>query len=186
MNSKISSLSDHIILCGYGRVGGYIAAELKQRSAQVVVIEKNPDAIKDLTEDLVVVPDATEDSVLKSAGVERAKSLICAQDSGAANVCITHTAKEFNSNIQITARSESDSMDQKLLRAGAERVVSPFRTGAQRMAITTLQPNAVDLMVMGTDDADHRALRLEEVVVTGGPADKLERVAEAAAGMVEA
>jgi voltage-gated potassium channel len=237
MKGKIEGLKDHIILCGYGRVGCHIAAELKQRGARVVIIEKNAERVDDLQGHWIVVGDATEDAVLKRAGVERARSLICALASGATNVFITLTAKEFNADIQITARSESESMDKKLKRAGAQRVVSPYLTGAQRMAITTLQPNVVDLMIIGTDGADQSALRLEEVLVTAGsefigkslrdvefkqrfglmvaaikrpdrahlespesdekicdgdvllvigPAEKLERVAEAAAGLVTA
>jgi voltage-gated potassium channel len=149
-------------------VGRLIAAEFLRRRVPFVVVEREADNVAGLEDVPVVRGDATEDSTLLAAGIKRARSLICALASDANNVFIALTAHELNPNIQITARSDSEGMEQKLLRAGANRVVSPYQAGALRMAVTTLQPNVVDFMNIVAGEGEQTGLRLEELGVEEG------------------
>jgi len=116
---------------------------------------------------LLITGDATEDATLQEAHIESARSLISALSNEAQNVFITLTARQLNPNLFITARADNEGMESKLKRAGANRVVCPYRTGAVRMAITTLQPTVVDFMeVMEGDDST--GMNLEEIEVVKG------------------
>jgi voltage-gated potassium channel len=168
MDDKIARLRDHVILCGHGRVGRFISAEFRRRGVPLVIVERDQEMVTGLDDVPVVIGDATEDTTLLAAGIKRARSLICALASDAANVFIALTAHELNPHIRITARSDSEGMEQKLRRAGAHRVVSPYKAGALRMAITTLQPNVVDFMSILAGGGQATGLRLEEVQVTDG------------------
>jgi voltage-gated potassium channel len=168
MDATITKMRNHVIICGHGRVGRLIAAEFVRRRVPFVVVEREPDNVAGLTGVPVIQGDATEDSTLEAAGITRARSLICALASDADNVFIALTAHELNPQIQITARSDSEGMEQKLLRAGAHRVVSPYHAGALRMAVTTLQPNVVDFMNIVAGGGQQTGLRLEELEVEEG------------------
>jgi voltage-gated potassium channel len=171
MEDQIKGRKNHMILCGYGRVGRFIADEYRRRRQPFVIVERDQEVVAKVSDVPVVLGDATEDSSLKRAGVERAASLICALASDADNAFVALTGRELNAKIQITARADSEGMEQKLLRAGANRVVSPYQTGALRMAVTTLQPNVVDFMSV-VSGGHHTDLRLEELrVESGSPFD---------------
>jgi voltage-gated potassium channel len=167
MEDQIKGRKNHMILCGYGRVGRFIADEYRRRHKPFVIVERDQAVVADITDVPVVVGDATEDASLKRAGVQRAASLICALASDADNAFVALTGRELNATIQITARADSEGMEQKLLRAGANRVVSPYQTGALRMAVTTLQPNVVDFMSV-VSGGHHTDLRLEELRLDSG------------------
>ncbi len=145
---QIKRLKNHYIICGFGRIGEIIARQLKNRGLSLVVIDKEPDQIARL-EALgysFVFGDATRDEVLLEAGIERAKGLISVVSSDAANVYVVLTARSLNPNLFIVARGEELGSEQKLLRAGADKVESPYHMGGQKMAHTILHPTVVTFM----------------------------------------
>jgi len=144
----IERLENHVVLCGYGRIGRILAKELYRKDQSFVVVDNNPDAIADAQSQgfLVRMGDANEEDVLIAAGIERAKSLVTALPSDAANVFITLTSRNLNQGLQILARGEYQSTEKKLLQAGANRVVLPAAIGALRMAAIITRPSTVELM----------------------------------------
>jgi voltage-gated potassium channel len=169
MDRSLRDIEDHIIVCGHGRVGSQICLELKSRGVPYVTIDKDPDQAEIPEDALFVRGDATEEEALQEARVEHAKGLISALPEDADNAYVTITARQLNPKLFITMRADSDKMEAKLRRAGADRVVCPHRAGARRMAVSTLLPNVVDFMDIVVGD-DANALRLEEVRV--GPGSK--------------
>ena len=167
INRSIGHLSGHYVVCAYGRVGRAVVEELRRRGDTVVVIEAKPELEPLLDEhgERYLMDDPADETVLRQAGIERARGLICAVDSDAANVYITLTARPLNPNLRIVARaSERVSID-KLVRAGADEVVSPYGLTGRRMAVLAVQPTVLevlDLLNLGSD------IRLEEVAVRAG------------------
>ncbi len=146
LEKHIKNLKDHVIICGYGRIGSLICHELSQAQKPFVVLENNPDAINEI-EDLgylYVMGDATQDEILLQAGIRRARALVTVVETDADNLFITLTARGLNPNLFILARSSDDKTEKKLLLAGATKVVSPYRMGAARMANIILRPVVVD------------------------------------------
>ena len=152
----IERLEDHVVLCGYGRIGRILAKELHRKDQPFVVVDNNPDAIADAQSQgfLVRMGDANEEEVLISAGIERAKSLVTALPSDAANVFITLTGRNLNPTIQIIARAEHRSSERKLIQAGANRVVMPAANGARRMARLVTRPSTADVVELVTESDD--------------------------------
>jgi voltage-gated potassium channel len=144
----IDKLARHVVLCGFGRIGRILARELAAKKQAFVVLDKDADAIAEAQNHgyLVLLGDATDEAVLQSAGVERAKAIATALPNDAANVFITLTARDLNRAIQIIARGESQSTEKKLLQAGADRVVLPAAIGALRMAAMITHPSTIELM----------------------------------------
>lgn len=145
MRKKIDSLSNHIIVCGFGRVGEQVVRELLKNGTHVVVIEKNTERLEEMTGSLLYIEgDATEDEVLLAAGIERAAGLVAALPADADNVFISLTAKGLNRDIQVVARAERPESEEKLRRAGADKVINPAFLSGRRMAMTILKPVSVD------------------------------------------
>jgi voltage-gated potassium channel len=144
----IQHLERHVVLCGFGRIGRILAQELKVKRQAFVVIDNRPEAVGEAQnlDYLVLSGDATEEDVLRQAGVERAKVLVTALPSDAANVFITLTGRNLNSELQIIARGEMPSTEKKLLQAGATRVVLPAAIGAHRMASIITRPSTIELI----------------------------------------
>ncbi|MFQ6032733.1 MAG: potassium channel family protein [Candidatus Zixiibacteriota bacterium] len=166
MEKSLKDLENHYIVCGYGRVGRRICKEFCIRKIPLVVVEKEPQIIGQIEKDgfLFVHGDSTEDSVLTNAGIEKAKGLVSAVASEADNVLIVLSARQLNPDLFITARADSDPTEKKLKKAGANRVVSPYKIGGIRMAMTTLRPNLVDFMKVVTFDKE-TGLVIEEIEV---------------------
>jgi voltage-gated potassium channel len=144
----IKRLKNHYIICGFGRIGEIIARHLHNRGLSLVVIDKAPEQVTRL-EELVyyfINGDATRDEVLLEAGIERARGLVAVVASDADNVYIVLTARSLNPKLFIVARGEEPGSDQKLLRAGADKVESPYHMGGQKMAHTILHPTVVTFM----------------------------------------
>jgi voltage-gated potassium channel len=163
----ISRLSGHYVICGYGRVGRAVLEELLRRNYTSVVIESKPELEPLLAEHGLryISGDPADETVLRQAGVERAQGLVCAVDSDAANVFITLTARALNPDLRIVARASDRASTGKLVRAGADEVVSPYGLTGRRMAVLAVQPSVLevlDLLNLGSD------LRLEEVAVRAG------------------
>jgi voltage-gated potassium channel len=162
MDKKISEMHDHVIVCGWGRVGRAVAIDMARDGAQVVVIEINPDRVAGI--DLpTVVGDATHDATLRAAGIERARALIAALDADAENLFVTLSSRAIKSDLFIVARARQDESVEKLSRAGADRVVNPQELGAARMASFVLQPNVAEFVdvVMHERSMDFRMREVE-------------------------
>lgn len=147
-NRKVRGMERHFVICGYGRVGHEVAHELAQRGEPFVVVDRNEHSFAgtDHPEAVVVHGDATEEVVLQSAGVERARALIAAADSDVENTYIVLTARALNPSLFIVARAGSDSAERRLVSAGADRVISPYRIGGRRMALSAVQPMLMEFM----------------------------------------
>lgn len=134
----LRNISDHFIICGYGRFGRWLAEELARKGERFVVI----DASAALPAEVVGFnADATEDKTLREAGVERARALLAALPSDADNVYVTLTAKELNPKIFVVSRCEHESGEGRLRRAGADRVVAPYAIGGHRMVELAMNPS---------------------------------------------
>ncbi len=167
LEKKISTLKDHYIICGYGRIGGTIAQELIKENIPLVVIEQNPQQIELLEENhfLYLNMDATEEEVLLKAGLQRARGLVTTVTSDSDNVFISLTAKGLRPDIFILARASDPKNETKLLRAGASRVVCPYLMGGRRMAEILRKPTVVDFIDQ-TMMNDELGLKMEEAVIS--------------------
>jgi voltage-gated potassium channel len=148
MKGRIDSLKDHYILCGFGRVGEEIAREFEVRRLPYVVIESNAEAIERCRQRgyLLLMGDATNDATLKEAGIERARVLLAASDSDAGNTFIVLTAKALNPRLFLVARAAHPESEPRMLRAGADRVFSPYTIAGKQMALTALHPMVVEFI----------------------------------------
>jgi len=159
MKKELEKMDQHYILAGYGRIGHRIAEVLKQADIPIVVIENRESSIQRLQDDklLYVEGDAQNESVLKEAGIERSKGLICTLSSDQDNVFVTLVARELNSDIFILVRTNQHQNTRKILRAGANKVISPYEIGADRMANVILRPNVDQFMdrILGGTSQDH-------------------------------
>ena len=166
LEKRVKRLRHHYVLCGYGRIGSYLAREFNEADIPFVIIEKEPERIKQLEEDgfPYVDGDATEDEHLLSAGVERAKGLVAATASDADNLYITLSTRSLNPSIFILSRAAEEGAEKKLLSAGANRVVSPYQMGAARMVNAILRPNIVEFVDLVVE-RKHLELQLEEITV---------------------
>lgn len=157
-NRKVRRMERHFVICGYGRVGHEVAHELASRGERFVIVDRSEHSFAgtDHPEAVIVHGDATEESVLHSAGVERARALLAAADSDVENTYIVLTARSLNPSLFIVARAGSDSAERRLVSAGADRVISPYRIGGRRMALSAVQPMLMEFMDTlaraGTDD----------------------------------
>jgi voltage-gated potassium channel len=166
LEKKVKRLKNHYVLCGYGRIGSFIAREFAVENVPFVVVEKDPERITLLEEDgfAYVEGDATDDEILISAGVERARCLVAATGSDANNLYITLSTRSLNPPIYILSRAAEETAERKLLSAGANRVVSPYRIGAARMLNAVLRPNVVEFVDLVVE-RKHLELQLEEITV---------------------
>jgi voltage-gated potassium channel len=148
MDRRLKELSNHFILCGYGRVGRQIAADLEQSSVPFVVIDRDPVGLRLATERglMVVEGDAGSDDVLRMAGVEQARGLVTAVAEDADNIYVTLSARALNSGLRIVARANAEESISKLQRAGADQVVSPYSIGGRRLAMLALRPLSVEFV----------------------------------------
>jgi voltage-gated potassium channel len=166
LESRISKLRDHYIICGFGRIGYRICREFQSRPTPFVVVEKDPQHLERLNREghLYVEGDATDDEILQSAGVAHAKGLITAVTSDTDNVYITLTARGLNPELFILARAGEEGSEKKLMRAGASKVISPYTIGANRMAQAILRPSVVDFIELATT-SEHLELQIEEIAI---------------------
>jgi voltage-gated potassium channel len=165
LESKIARLRDHFIVCGYGRMGRLICQEMRDH-IPLLVVEKDEDQIRHLEEDghLFLIGDATEEETLERAGINHARGLVSVVASDAENVFIVLTAREMNSEIYILARAIHERSERKIIRAGANKVISPYLIGGLRLAQAIMRPAVVDFMevVLQSDKLD---VQVEEILV---------------------
>ena len=162
MDRKISQLHDHVIVCGWGRVGKAVAIDLHHSGRDVVVVDIDENRIRGIALP-TIAGDATEDAVLRAAGIERAFGLIAALEGDAENLFVTLSSRAVRSDLFIVARARQDESVAKLQRAGADRVVNPQELGAARMASFVVQPNVAEFIdvTMHERSMDFRMQELE-------------------------
>jgi voltage-gated potassium channel len=148
MRSAIEAISNHVIICGFGRVGDSVARELHAERVPFVIIDQNPEriALCSALGYLVLAGDATDDLVLSAAGIERAHALISALDDDAQNVFITLSARVLNPDLVIAARSAGEQTERKLRLAGAQHVVSPYEIAGHRLAGVVIRPRVIEFL----------------------------------------
>ena len=166
MTHDIDRLSDHAIVCGWGRVGRAAAEQLAASGQDVLVVDTDEERLDDCPH-AHYVGDATSDEVLRSCAIARARTLVATLDSDASSLFVTLTARALQPGLIIIARARTADAEQKFLRAGADRVVNPQRIGGNRMAAFALQPHVVDFLEVAMHDRDVE-FRPEEVPVTAG------------------
>ncbi len=171
MERQLATINDHLIICGFGRMGQQVAREFERRGLSYVVVDRDAMNWRQASRPagLFVHGDATLDDVLKRAGVTRARSLMTVVSSDADNLYITMSARLLNPKLMIVARAEDPAADEKLRRAGANRVVSPYLIGGQRMAQAVLRPTVLEFIDLATR-ADRSWLQIEEIEVAPGSA----------------
>ena len=140
MQTKIAQLKDHYLICGFGRVGRQVAKDLQGAGMPFVVIDDNPDVREFIEEMDVLHVDGrgSDDEVMTEAGIERARAVLACVDSDAENIFATLTARELRPDIPIVARAAVESSERKLIRAGANEVVSPYKASGRTMASLAL------------------------------------------------
>jgi voltage-gated potassium channel len=160
----IDSLADHHIVCGYGRVGRQVMRDLRAARARFVVVDANSENRQLAEGENVpfIEGDATDDAVLVRAGIQRARSIIACADSDANNVFVTLTARELRGDIAIVARAGIEDTEKKLARAGADRVISPYKASGTEMARLALHPQLSGVVEVDVE------YRLEEIVAGDG------------------
>ena len=152
MEREIDRLKDHYIICGAGRVGRSVADELARKSAPFVLIDTNDDELKKHAESgwPVIVGDATKETVLREAHIERASGLVAATTTDAINTYVVLTARGLNPQLRIIARASEEDAEKHLLKAGADAVVSPYHFAGHRIAQSFLRPNVLDFIDSAT------------------------------------
>lgn len=162
---KIDSLSDHILICGFGRVGHQAARDLQAAGRRFVVIDSNPEETRERAEAIgapFIEGSPSDDETLRAAGIMRAAGVMACVDSDPENIFITLTARELRSDITIVARASVEDSESKLRRAGADRIVSPYKTSGSEMVRYALHPQVSGVVDVAPE------YRMEEIEVTAG------------------
>lgn len=171
MKAELDRLNDHIIVCGYGRIGRPVVDNLVNENVSFCVIDRD-DSLETAFEDhgyVHLVADATEDETLRLAGVERARSLLALLPSDADNLYLTITAKSIRPEVAVIARSNDEKSVPKLEHVGADRVISPYSSASVRVLHAAMRPNVVDLIDL-VSEPSQMGLMLDEFSVAPGSA----------------
>ena len=172
VNRRLGKLEDHVIVCGYGRVGKATVAEVVASGTPTLVIDRRPSLADELAAHVGVeglIADATQEAELERAGIGRAKALITAIGSDAVNVYITLTARMLRPDLAIIALATDPEARDQLIRAGADRVTSLSAIGGHNLASHALRPNLADFIDLSTASSEKM---VEELAVTpGSPLD---------------
>jgi voltage-gated potassium channel len=168
MERQLASVADHVVVCGYGRVGSTIAAHVAASGTTVVVVDQSAERIQGAPY-LTVEGDATEEVVLRRAGIERARSLVATLTTDPDNLYVVLTARSLNPKLFLVGRARSESAETSLLRAGADRVVNVQRIGGSRMAALVEQPHVADFLDIVMHDGTLEFRLAEVAVPTGSP-----------------
>jgi voltage-gated potassium channel len=166
MDRRLAQLEGHVIVCGWGRVGRAFAHYATGGGETVVVVDRDEERLEGL--DLLhVVGDASDDDVLRAAGIERARALVAGLDTDADNLYLTLSGRALNPSLFIVARARDETSDAKLRRAGADRVVNPQAIGGARIAGFILQPHVAEFLDMVVHDGSQE-FSLGQVAITPG------------------
>ena len=169
VDEKLATLSGHIIVCGYGRMGKIVCGELDRQYRTFVLIDRSPERLHDVAyaHCLPLVGDATADEVLRKAGIERACALITVVASDADNLYIALSSRLLNPKLLIVARAEEEDAEIKLRKVGANKVISPYLAGGHRAVQAVLRPAVLHFMEMATRP-EFLDLQIEEVRIASG------------------
>jgi voltage-gated potassium channel len=162
MEREIAGLQGHVIVCGWGRLGRTITADLLGAGQSVVVVDRD-DRVEGSPAPFVV-GDATDDAVLAAAGIDRAGTLIAALDTDADNLYVILSARSHRPDLFLISRAKLETAEPKLRQAGADRVVNPQLLGGSRIAAMTLQPNVSEFLEVVMHEADLE-FRLAEITI---------------------
>lgn len=166
---RLRKMKNHFIICGGGRVGMEIGRSLHESGKSFVIIDSHPSVIEALRQ--IDYPylhgDATSEAILLEAGILHARGIACVLDSDASNLFSCLSAREMKSDIFIIVRSSTDSAVPKFLKAGANRVLNPFTTTANRMAYTLQRPTVVDFLEVASNEKT-LDIKIEEVYIPVG------------------
>ena len=168
MERRVAAMSRHVIVCGWGRVGRVVAEQLGGRDVDFVVVDVDPERLADVPYPSLL-GDATDDEILRQAGIERARAMVAATSNDAANLFVTLSGRTLNPQLFIVSRARSVGVEEKLLRAGADRVINPQAIGGARMAAMLVQPHVSEFLDVVTREAGLE-FRLEEVPLPDGSA----------------
>jgi len=176
----LSELSEHVIVCGFGRVGRHVAEELAADHVPFIVIDTDEDRVAHAQKRgyLTIIGNAANETLLQKVGIERARAMVAAVDSDAENVFITLTARSLNPNIYIIARANYEDSEPKLISAGANRTMMPYHISGKRIVTMLVRPSVADFL----DEVVHAGgleLFLEEVHVQPGSALAGKTISEA-------
>ena len=169
MFKDINKLTNHFIVCGAGRIGSRVIREIARSGHDFVIIESNePLGERLLAQNyLVLMGDAMDDDVLRAAGIDRARGLVCAVSSDADNLYITLTARDLNRDLMIVSRANDEAAVNRLLKAGANKVVSPVITGSNQMAQMLLRPAVADFLELASM-TERLELEMEQIEINKG------------------
>jgi voltage-gated potassium channel len=169
LEKMLKKMNNHYIICGCGRIGYLICKELSAEKIDFIVIDNNPETIQKIEEEgfIFYKGDASQDKTLIAAGIKKAKGIVCALPTDPENLYVILTAKELNPDIYILSRSEEMESEHRLLRAGADRVMSPYTLGGMRMAMAITKPAMLDFIEI-TTRRQSLELRMEELAVCEG------------------
>ena len=160
----IDATSDHYIICGFGRVGRQVARDLRAANARYVVVDSNPDN-RELARGVgvrFIEGEASDDEILQAAGIMRARAVVACMDSDADNIFTTLSARSLRPDIAIVARAAVESSEDKLRRAGADRVISPYKASGSEMARLALHPQVSGVVDVAPE------YRMEEINLVSG------------------
>lgn len=165
----LDELTHHFIICGFGRIGRIIAREFARQTVPFVIIERDPDRMKEAIDAgyLAVEADASSEDVLQRIGIGRARGFIAAVSTDAENVYAVLTARLLRPDLYIIGRAETEDAKAKLIRAGCDRVLSPYHIGGLQLAQTALRPAVVDFVQLATG-SDNLDLNMEQVQIAAG------------------
>lgn len=166
MNAKVEIFEDHYIICGFGRMGKVVTQQLEAQGVPFVVVESEKENAPDLADFVypVIIGNAGDEEVLKQAGIEKAKGLISVVSSDAENVFIVLTARRMNKDINIVSRCLKTSNIEKLELAGADKVVSHFELGGNRIAQAALHPTTVEFVDL-IENVSEESIEIADLLV---------------------
>ncbi|MCX6594706.1 MAG: potassium channel protein [Acidobacteria bacterium] len=169
MKKMIDSLKDHVIICGFGRVGRGAARELQKLGVPFIVVDSHEDRTEWAMHDgmIAVHADATRDETLRSVGIERARGIICALASDSDNLFLTLSAKQLNANMLVSTRVNEEESEQKMRRAGADMAFAPYYATGARLAQFVMKPHVRQFLDFTTRGGDMNVI-MEQVLVGPG------------------
>ena len=176
----IDATDDHYIICGFGRVGRQVARDLRAAGARYVVVDNNAE-VREHAQGIgvrFIEGEPSDDEVMRAAGVMRARGVIACVDSDPDNIFITLTVRGLRPDIAIVARASEEDVEAKLLRAGATRVISPYKTSGSEMARLALNPQIRGALEVAPQ------YRMEEIEVTPGSAGEGQQIADVRGGAI--
>ncbi|MBU4002734.1 MAG: TrkA family potassium uptake protein, partial [Proteobacteria bacterium] len=168
LDKNIDRLKDHYIICGYGRIGRVLCKNLIQRKpVSIVAIESDPSKIPELDEDklLYIFGNASDESTLIKAGIQRAKALVAVLATDVDNVFLVLTARQLAPQIHIVARASYAGAESKLKAAGANSVESPYELGARSMAQRIIRPTVTNFLDLVAYSHSRKDIQMEEIAV---------------------